>query len=466
MNADKHGVNLENWNFIRNLTREEYESKYKGKYFPSVRGLYQCKKCKETKSIQNKNFKRGVVTCDCVKLAKAKRAEGAWKTNIERWTKVRNLTKEEQIEWGYLYKSRNGVQYGYYKCTTCGDIRVVNNGNFKHHEVVCNSGCHGSSRSPFQVIKGVDDLATMHPNLVQYFINKQEASRYKPQSDKRVSLKCPRCNHKKGMRISGLVNQGFSCPVCSDGHSYPERVVTNVLKQLGVDFQTQLSKTTFDWCGIFRYDFYIPEFNIIIETHGRQHYQDTTWASYEEQHNRDLDKWMTAQMKLGSDLQYIIIDCRQSNLSFIKNNLLDSQLSTMFNLQGIDWEEVGRQSDSGMMNTIVNHYNETLDSTRQIANIFNIHPTTVLRYLKRGSQLGICKYNVDEVKRQQRVPIVGVHIETGKMIKFESQSEAGRLGFNQSKISLCCRGERKSHRGYAWYHEKDYVQKQEQSNIA
>lgn len=43
----------------------------------------------------------------------------------------------------------------------------------------------------------------------------------------------------------------------------------------------------------------------------------------------------------------------------------------------------------------------------------------------------------------------------GKFVKeWESTQECGRNGFDQQNISSCCRGERKTHRGYKWTYEK------------
>ena len=40
---------------------------------------------------------------------------------------------------------------------------------------------------------------------------------------------------------------------------------------------------------------------------------------------------------------------------------------------------------------------------------------------------------------------------TGEVVmEFQSAMEAERHGFNNSHVSACCRGERKSHKGYIW----------------
>ena len=46
---------------------------------------------------------------------------------------------------------------------------------------------------------------------------------------------------------------------------------------------------------------------------------------------------MELALRNGID-EYIIIDCRKSNLNWIKNNILDSSLVNIFKLDDIDWE--------------------------------------------------------------------------------------------------------------------------------
>ena len=52
--------------------------------------------------------------------------------------------------------------------------------------------------------------------------------------------------------------------------------MSNVLNYLNIDFKTQVSKNTFNWCKNYRYDFYFELNNekYIIETHGGQHYEE------------------------------------------------------------------------------------------------------------------------------------------------------------------------------------------------
>lgn len=49
------------------------------------------------------------------------------------------------------------------------------------------------------------------------------------------------------------------------------------------------------------------------------------------------------------------------------------------------------------------------------------------------------------------MPVEAVDPNTGQVVmEFSSTMEAGRKGFDSGHISACCRGERKTHKGFAW----------------
>ena len=71
------------------------------------------------------------------------------------------------------------------------------------------------------------------------------------------------------------------------------------------------------------------------------------------------------------------------------------------------------------------------------------------------------KYNItygtapSRKDKKLSLPVVGTHVLTGEKITFPSMSEAGRNGFVQSAISLCCHGKKKEHRDYSWKLQKN-----------
>ena len=101
---------------------------------------------------------------------------------------------------------------------------------------------------------------------------------------------------------------------------------------------------------------------------------------------------------------------------------------------------------------------ETIDS---IANNFGLCIDTIRGYLNRGSKNGLCTYDPQEeykksfIKIRNKVSKSCICIETNKT--FKSIVEAGRYyNIEDSSISECCRGNRKSAGGKTWaFYDKE-----------
>ena len=53
--------------------------------------------------------------------------------------------------------------------------------------------------------------------------------------------------------------------------------------------------------------------------------------------------------------------------------------------------------------------------------------------------------------------VIGINKKNKTIIKYEYIDLCKNDGFLSSKISECCRGKRKSHKGYKWYYLEDYL---------
>lgn len=159
--------------------------------------------------------------------------------------------------------------------------------------------------------------------MVKYLVNKNDAYTHTYCSNKKVLCKCPNCGYEKEVGLHLLYRQGFSCPKCSDGISYPEKVMFNLLEQLNMTFITQVNKRNLNWCDKYLYDFYfkLNGQEYIIETHGLQHYKEigknSNWGSLKETQQNDKNKRELAIHNGIKEENYIVIDCRYSNLEFI-----------------------------------------------------------------------------------------------------------------------------------------------------
>ena len=246
------------------------------------------------------------------------------------------------------------------------------------------------------VVPGINDVATTHPDIVKFFVDKTLASKYPKGSNQQVMTECPNCGlaHTSARSINNLTYSGPpECIRCGDTISYPEKFMYFLLKQLNVDF---CFHKTFDWSrnvehinaklsGKKEYDFYIPQFNAIIETHGSQHYEkcNFTYRTLEEEKENDLIK---QELAIRNGMVYIAIDCRKSNKQWIFQNIINSKLNDLVNLDEVNWNKIHSDTLSGIKLQVVNDkINNPQKLISELAKEYGIYPSTVRQWLLSSS---------------------------------------------------------------------------------
>lgn len=63
------------------------------------------------------------------------------------------------------------------------------------------------------------------------------------------------------------------------------------------------------------------------------------------------------------------------------------------------------------------------------------------------------KMNINRNKQKKK--ILQYDLEGNFIREWESIAECGRNGFLQSKITLCCQGKRKTHKGFIWKYKNE-----------
>lgn len=290
----------------------------------------------------------------------------------------------------YIEENKNpnnrNHKYYQYKCLTCGydcsmDDFWVNESDLKDGK---GCGCCAGTK----VVVGINDISTTLPWAIPYIDDINYVYTHTKTSNKKTEMTCPVCGFKKKMCVSNLYFQSFGCPKCSDGFSYPEKFFLNVLEQAEVNFKTQLNKSDFEWCEKYRYDFYLPEYNCIIETNGAQHYENG-WYKIELQ--RKIDK-RKKDLALQNGIKYYIeLDCSQSDKNYIKHSIITSNIP--FDVSYIDYDKADLMAQKNILITICKLYKDNPNMTLiNIANQYHIHVGTVVRYLRKGRELGLCEY--------------------------------------------------------------------------
>lgn len=267
------------------------------------------------------------------------------------------------------------------KCLTCGYVFIR-----KEFEIKNEQGC--SCCAGRTVVPGINDMWTTNPELAKLLNDPEDGYKYTQSSNKVLTWKCPDCGELI-YKTAGTVNErGLGCRSCGSGISYPNRFMFNLLRELNVKFK---SEKTFDWSDGRVYDFYLEDYNYIIEVHGMQHYRDCGFTvGIKEQ--KKIDKYKEKLAKNNKIDEYIIIDCRYSEAEYIMNNIKNSLLNKMFDLSKIDIEELDKKSRTKMMYEIIDFYKKGMEVS-EIAKIYDITITAVYNYLHKAEKMGFIKFD-------------------------------------------------------------------------
>lgn len=232
-------------------------------------------------------------------------------------------------------------------------------------------------------------VSVQRPDLIKYFQNKLDADNVSIRSEKRFDFKCPICGFIKNMTMDKLTYYKFACDKCSDGVSIPEKLMFYILEELSINFEKQYSPT---WANNKRYDFYIPSLDMIIEVHGEQHYRYTgRGRSLKEEQANDLLKYNLAIQNGIKPENYIVIDCRRSEIEWLKSNYIKELNDKFLNMRILNFEQLYLNSQKSLMVEVCNFYkdgNRIVDAI----NKFKLSESTITRYLKDGNKIGLCEY--------------------------------------------------------------------------
>lgn len=356
--------------------------------------------------------------------------------------------------------------------------KAKNNQNLKWYQYLCNncnqshwaietsilrgSGCPNCIRK--FVNNETTNLSITNPWILKSVYNSDiEYYKKKQKTKKNIIVTCPECGYEKLISVKNRYKKKFSCPICADGISYPEKFMSSLLMQLNVIFIRELNKRHYDWCDTYRYDFYLPNSNSIIETHGLQHYEESQRGkSLLDEHENDRSKEFLA--KKNNIKNYIVIDSRYSELEFIKKSIMNSVIPKLlnFNVDDVDWVKCEKDACSSLITQVClfksehEHY-----SSAMIGEHFNLCKSTIIKYLKIGDRYGWCTYDLHQIKIDatasrptksidifKKGEYLGRFPSVSKLIE-ESMFLFG-VTFNAGGISNACHNKVPSYKGFTF----------------
>jgi rubredoxin len=321
------------------------------------------------------------------------------------------------------------------QCKICGYIWETKAGVLVQSKP---TGCPVCCVPSRVVLRGYNDMWTTNPRLSSMLLNPDDGYTHTQKSNQKVDWKCPECGSIIRQRtINDVCQQGLSCSSCSDGYSFPERILYNLLNHLHVNFKPQ---KVFAWSCGKRYDFYIENLKLLCEINGEQHYKDKRmgFITLKEEKENDLFK---QQIAIQNGIEnYVIINAESSEFNYIKDSILNSEFTKWFDLTNVDWQDIYKKSINSFVISVINMWNEGIRSTLKIAENTKLCRLTVTRYLHIGRKLGLCDY--DPIKafqeRDKNVPTQSVIcLTTGEIFKSVKEAVLKHKSWN---VSACCRG--------------------------
>jgi hypothetical protein len=366
-----------------------------------------------------------------------------------------------------------------YKCNICGfDCGVHYKGGIRYDEfwtketaITRGVGCACCKNEI--TVDGINDISTTNPWMIPYFQNGiEEAKKYNSSSNKKIIPICPNCNKisdHKVMIEDIYANKGFGC-ICSDGFSIPEKFMYVVLIKLDQSFIFHASKKDIKWCNNYQYDFYLPTSNCIIETHGMQHYNGKQMFNNNNRNEKEIDQ-IKRDLALKNNIKhYIEIDCRYSTSEWLINHIKSSELSSLFDLSKINWDDCMNFANNSFSKSIIDYINkyEWLKQ-KDLCSKFNVSKPYIYKLIRSALYDG--RINKDEYDNHK----TKLYKEMGKsrskkilvfdgnnnfLDKYESAGllikdsyEKFGCEFTREGISSVCRNEQHTHRGYIFKYE-------------
>lgn len=303
-----------------------------------------------------------------------------------------------------------------------------------------------------KILVGFNDMWTTNPDLAKLLANPEDGYKHFQGSNKKINFKCPDCGTIiKNKSIANVKNFGLSCNKCSDGVSYPNKIMYNILSQLGIDFIAEYSPK---WLKPKRFDFYfeINKNKYVVEMDGAMgHGRFNSLSKVSPEESIAIDRYKDA-MALQHNVKIIRIDCLEPELNYIKENIYKSNLNTILDLNNINWLECHKLSLNSYVKTACELWNTNKYTIKEIAKILKLHSATIVNYLKKGNRINWCVYDSEKerIKNLKNMTLKSIQA-TSKKVRcmetnqiFNSIMEASRqMNCYDSQISLCCRGKAK-----------------------
>jgi hypothetical protein len=376
----------------------------------------------------------------------------------------KEIRKKTYIKNNGAYNNQNQKWYEYH-CNKCGCQGWSTEGNFNK-----GVGCGACCPSPKVIVLGINTIWDTDKWMIP-IVGEEFAKTHTHSSSKKIYPTCSICGNKRNqlVTVNNIYNRKRIGCECENNISYPENITHALFNQLNLNFQTQLTKSTFEWCDKYKYDFYFNYNNedYICEVNGLQHYErgferiESTRKPRtleEEQENDRIKKELALNNGIKAE-NYIVIDCRKSDLEWIRNNengILKSRLNELFDLSKIDWNKCEEFALSSKIKEVCDIWNSNMfENCTDLANEIGMNRNVLREYLKKGNKLNLCNYSIEDAKeiakdrRKKNIVKLVINLKDGQL--FESiKNCADNYNIDSRRISDVCNNKIKQYKGFTF----------------
>lgn len=273
------------------------------------------------------------------------------------------------------------------------------------------------------------------PEQAKMLAHPEDGYKYTECSGEKVEWICPNCGHVKKELISSVRNRGLSCPICSDGISIPNKFMASFLEEVNETFETEFS---FEG-QTRRYDFYIPRLNMIIEMHGRQHYEEWKKSNKNLHERQKIDKEKKDYAIEQGIKYYLVINCRIQSYEHMTKEIKKSILKDFYNFELVDWNHIYTNAMKSKIILAINLHKKGY-STTEISNKLHVSRCAINRWLIDANNVGLYEYNKSVGNRYDKKKVILVN--HNKI--YDSAYKAGQQeNISYKLINRCCAGKSK-----------------------
>lgn len=310
-----------------------------------------------------------------------------------------NLEIQQQKRINSIVHNKLRTVKGYsVKCSSCGQIFDIREGNL-------DKGDRCGICSNHKIVKGINDLWTLRPDIAKLLTYPEEGYLYTEFSNANLDITCDKCGNKLGKKsICDISLKGLSCKYCSDGISYPNKFMALFLNEMHENYK---SEVIFDWCKFpdykdsnkitfGKYDFVLEQRKLIFEVDGGLGHGFIKHSKSNVNHAEAIYKdKMKDKLALENGYSIIRISCKYKDSSKKKDYMISSikkNLSKIFDIDNINWDDIDKKANNrSLLIEACNLYNEGL-SSGEISEILDRDLSTIIDDLKDGSKYGLCNY--------------------------------------------------------------------------